>query len=162
MNFLARFVQLGDRGYEVVRPHRQDAQHGRDFGGDSDELVHVVVERLACGADRVVGSGEQRRQLSARFGKVRIGPTAWWSASRRSGAVACSPRVASSSADTVDGPLSLLTIELSWSIMRFSCVPLFSRAARRWSVAAVDVQPRCPPICRRDHGRLRRAGRAAC
>lgn len=45
--------------------------------------------------------------------KVRIGSTAWCSASRRSGAVCASPRVASSSADKVDGPASVPTIELS-------------------------------------------------
>ncbi|CNM06190.1 Uncharacterised protein [Mycobacterium tuberculosis] len=45
--------------------------------------------------------------------KVRIGSTAWCSASSRSGAVACSPRVASISAATVEGPASALTIEFS-------------------------------------------------
>ena len=67
-----------------------------------------------------------------------IGWTAWCSASTSSGAVCCSPRVASTRADTVLGPAgSVATIWSSWSSSRFKCAPPWSSSGRRSSVAAL-------------------------
>ncbi|SLE90332.1 Uncharacterised protein [Mycobacteroides abscessus subsp. massiliense] len=68
--------------------------------------------------------------------KVCMGLTAWCSESISSGAVCLSPSVASSRAFTVDGPVSVTTMSLSWAIRRFSCAPPVSSLTRRLSVAA--------------------------
>ncbi|CPU50761.1 Uncharacterised protein [Mycobacteroides abscessus] len=68
--------------------------------------------------------------------RVCMGRTAWCSESSRSGALCFRPSVALSSAETVDGPVSVATIAFSSLISRLSWAPPASSLARRLSVAA--------------------------
>ena len=70
---------------------------------------------------------------------VRIGSTATCSASINSGAVCCSPRAASMSAETVVGPGSVATMESISSTSLLSWAPLLSSSVRRSSVAALTA-----------------------